>query len=279
MDNQTRVKNSIEELLLSGQRLATAWKMQNDIFSAGSESVYLSRRATSQQQREGRISRFTFNEEDCQLKDMDICDSYQRWYSKALVVIGQLLPNRLEYFVGLNDYKEKRKEILLSNYRIADMLRGAEFPATDRPTAKEHAFKLFKQQLIILAAAKESFDSSVFEIKQILLADLLDSVLCAARDFYKKGDIRAAGAMAGVVLEQHLRIVLKAHSVHMCKKSISINDYSLMLKDKGIAECPVWRTVQRLGYLRELCHGADEPKEEDVEELINGVDKIIKTLF
>ena len=281
MDNQTKVKNEIEELLLQGQRLATAWKMQNDIFSAGSERVYLSRRATSQLQREGKVSRNTFSEEDRQLKDMDICDIYQRWYSNALVVIRQLLPNRLEYFVGLYDYKEKRKEILLSNCRIADMLRGAEFPAVDRTTVKEHAFKLFKQQLIILTSAKESFDSSVFEIKQVIQADLLDSEIDAARRLNKNGSACAAGAIAGVVLEKHLNAVVGSHELKVSKNSPGINDYAQKLKDEGVIDFQTCRFIQRLGNLRDLCYDTKGPaiKKEDVEELIVGVDRIIKTVF
>ena len=140
-------------------------------------------------------------------------------------------------------------------------------------------YNLIQAQCEILEHAKLSFDLFVAKSQQALHADLLDSMLCVARDFYENGDSRAAAAMAGVVLEQHLRIVLKAHSVRMRKKNISINDYAFVLKDKGIAEFPAWRTVQRLGDLLELYRREDESNEEDVKELINGVDKIIKTVF
>ena len=45
-------------------------------------------------------------------------------------------------------------------------------------------------------------------------------------------------------------------------------------------DIPTWRFVQRLGDLRNLCDqnkGVD-PKKEDIDELIAGVDKIMKTV-
>ena len=280
MDNRTRVKNEIEELLSHGQRLVAAWKLQNDISSEDSVAVYLSKRMVRLRE-EGQRPRMSFNDEERQLKDMDICDNYQRWYPKALVVIKQLLPDQLEYFVGLYEYKGNRKEIIPSNYRIADMLRGIGFLATKRSAAKEQGLKLFKQQLSILLSVKERLDSSLFEINQVLQADLLDSEIDAARRLNKNGSVCAAGALAGVVLEKHLDAVVGSHELNMSKKSHGINDYVQKLKDDGIIDIQTWRFMQRLGDLLDLCYNTKGSaiKKEDVEELIAGVDRIIKTVF
>jgi len=49
--------------------------------------------------------------------------SYDSWYSEALVVIKQLLPDRIEDFI--KQYKqEKRKEIDFLTYGISDYLLG-----------------------------------------------------------------------------------------------------------------------------------------------------------
>ncbi len=54
-----------------------------------------------------------------------------------------------------------------------------------------------------------------------------------------------------------------------------------MLKKDGIIDTPLWRQIQRLGDIRNLCdHNKErEPTREDVQELIDGVEKITKTLF
>jgi hypothetical protein len=54
---------------------------------------------------------------------VDFRTAYQRWYSQALAVIEQLLPERYDEFRDL--YRpEKRKEIDVTTYGIADYLAG-----------------------------------------------------------------------------------------------------------------------------------------------------------
>ena len=53
------------------------------------------------------------------------------------------------------------------------------------------------------------------------------------------------------------------------------------LKEGGVIDIPQWRFIQRLGDLRNLCdHNKDrEPTKDEVAELIDGVDKLTKTVF
>lgn len=112
-------------------------------------------------------------------------------------------------------------------------------------------------------------------------ADLFDSELEVARELNKKGFARGAGAVAGVVLEKHLSEVCDNHNVKILKKNPTINDYNQSIKDADIIEVKDWRFIQRLADLRNLCdHDKKvEPKQEDIEELIMGVEKISKTIF
>ena len=74
---------------------------------------------------------------------------------------------------------------------------------------------------------------------------------------------------------------MKTHLISFRKRHLSINDCGRQLKDNGIADLPTARLIQRLGDLWNLYYGAKgkEPKKEDVDELITGVDRIIKTVF
>jgi hypothetical protein len=65
------------------------------------------------------------------------------------------------------------------------------------------------------------------------------------------------------------------------KKSATISDFNDALKEGGVLDVPVWRGIQRLGDLRNLCgHNRDrEPTSDEVRELIDGVEKTSKTLF
>ena len=139
----------------------------------------------------------------------------------------------------------------------------------------------FWNQLLILESAETRFDSSLFEIKQLVQADLFDSELDAARELNKKGFTRGAGAIAGVVLEGHLLQVCENHNIKIKKKNPTINDYNELLKKNHVIDIPTWRFIQHLADLRNLCNHKKEraPIKEEIEELIDGVEKTTKTVF
>ena len=55
------------------------------------------------------------------------------------------------------------------------------------------------QQVHILSAVENRFESSLFDMRQLVQADLFDSELDAAKQLLQNGFNRASGAMAGVV--------------------------------------------------------------------------------
>jgi hypothetical protein len=135
--------------------------------------------------------------------------------------------------------------------------------------------------LNILRSAKARFESSLFDIRQLVQADLFDSELEASKELAKKKFVRAAGALAGVVLERHLAQVCENHKVAISKKAPSIGDYNDALKAANVVDTPQWRFIQHLADVRNLCdhHKAEDPTQENIDDLIRGVEKIIKTLF
>ena len=112
-------------------------------------------------------------------------------------------------------------------------------------------------------------------------ADLFDSELDSARELLKKGFLRGAGVLSGVVLEKHLSQVCANHKISIRKKKPTISDFNDLLKKNDVVDVPTWRSIQRLGDLRNLCgHNKDrEPTKEETSELIEGVDKVIKTIY
>jgi hypothetical protein len=135
-------------------------------------------------------------------------------------------------------------------------------------------------QIDILAAARRRLESSLFEICQLVQADVFESELEAAHALAKNGWVRAAGAMAGVVIEAHLAEVAKSHQVKVGKKEPSIGDLNDGLKNADVIEIPTWRFTQTMGDLRNLCDHkkTNDPTAEQVDELIAGAERIIKTV-
>ena len=224
-----------------------------------------------------KIEEMTPDYKDCIKKSPNFHIKYQTWYSESLAIIKQLIPNRKDDFTKWYKNSQNRKLINHENYTIEDFLIGLH---SDYATPKSALSKM-KQQLAILKSAQQRFESSLFDIKQLLQADLFDSELDAATELNKKGFVRGAGAIAGVVLEGHLKQVCNNHTITITQEKPTINDLNDLLKNNNVIGVPDWRKIQYLADLRNLCDHKkqSEPTKEKVTELIEGVEKTIKTLF
>jgi hypothetical protein len=219
---------------------------------------------------------------DAFLKSLpDFRQSYESWYSESLALLGQLLPDRANNFIGLYEKPKGRKSIDYGNYVIQDYLQGLVL--THRGETKvdtKAAVPQFRQQLAILKAAKTRFESSLFEIRQLVQADVFDGEIDAARELLKNRFLRAAGAIAGVVLEKHLRQVCDDHVIKVTKKNPGISDLNALLKANSVIDVPRWRHISMLGDIRNLCahNKQKEPTAQQVTDLIDGTDKMLKTI-
>ena len=137
-----------------------------------------------------------------------------------------------------------------------------------------------QQQVEIVSAAAARFESSLFDIRGMAQADLFDNELDAAAELNKSGFARGAGAVAGVVLEGHLATVCANHSVVITKKKPTLFDFYEALKAANVIDQQTWRFIQHLADIRNTCdHKGKDPTKESVNDLIEGVRKISKTVF
>lgn len=204
-------------------------------------------------------------------------DHYEKWYTKSLAVIKTLLPDRYTDFTLL--YRnEKRKEIEWKTYTISDAIQ--QITSKDKSLHPHKALTRLKQQTSMVEACLDKFESKIHDIQTILQADVFDSEIESARHLLQRGFLRASGAICGVIIEKHLSDVCNNQSIVIKKKNPTIADYNDALKDI-IYDTIEWRRIQRLGDLRNLCdHNKDrEPNKDETEELINGTERIIKTIF
>jgi hypothetical protein len=132
-----------------------------------------------------------------------------------------------------------------------------------------------EQQLHILKSAQQRFKSSLFEIRQLVAADLFDSEISTARELAKNKFLRAAGAVAGVVLEKHLAQVCENHAIKVSKKNPTVGDLNDLLKSSGIIDTPRWQANQYLADIRNISdhNKAKEPTEEQISDLEHFFDK------
>lgn len=206
---------------------------------------------------------------------------YQAWYSESIALLKQLLPDRLADFKALYERPASRKDITFVNYVIADFLIGLQTSRHGDVVAdRKSAVPKFQNQAAILAAVESRFSSSLFEIRQLVQADLFDSEIDSARELLRNKFLRAAGAIAGVVLEKHLKQVCDDHSVKITKKNPTIGDLNELLKANSIIDTPQWRHITFLADIRNLCdhNKTKDPSEAQVSDLLDGTDKVLKTV-
>jgi hypothetical protein len=262
MSNLDRLKNDLARLVAEGHQLLV--RMAFDL--------YPNEVAKARQQKK----------EELEKELPAFSQTYQRWYSEALAILSVLLPDRVEDFRAYYQLPRPPKELDHSTYTISDYLKGTQVVRgghqviVDRKAAQIP----MQQQSEIVNAAMARFDSSLFDIRGVVQADLFNNELDAADELNKHGFARGAGAIAGVVLEGHLATVCKNHSVSITKKKPTLSDYYEALKAANVIDLQTWRFIQHLGDIRNACdHKGRDPTKDSVADLIAGVRKISKTTF
>ena len=208
-------------------------------------------------------------------------NAYEAWYSECLAVLKQLLPDRLDAFVRQYERPRNRKNTDYESYVIEDYMLGLRVTyGGDVKASPSAAINKLQNQTAILAAAEARFKSSLFEMRQLVQADLFDSEIASARELHKNKFYRAAGAVAGVVLEKHLAQVCGDHNIKIAKKNPGIGDFNEALKAAATIDVPQWRHISMLGDIRNICdhNKQKEPTEAQVTDLIDGTEKVLKTI-
>jgi hypothetical protein len=215
---------------------------------------------------------------------------YQAWYTKALRVIRQLYPERSDDFQAhYRELLALRRSMpFLPWYRTALRVlhrltawRSQEVkdhaceghsrarpgsPETGRqtclgmtitpngemiPSVRLTFLAHFAQQLRILSAVRDGLAYVLADLHGTLYGDVEHHVLTAIDTLSQHGHHRAAGALAGVLLEIHLAHVAAKYRVAMGAKAPDITMLNAALKRGGIYDGEIWHSIQRLGALRD----------------------------
>lgn len=196
-------------------------------------------------------------------------------------IVATLAPDRLQEFKELYESDPKRRTFDEVSYSIQDFVRGVA-PMDDEFT-RQPLFDLVNSTKLRLFNQYQILRSLEFRIDDVL-ADIEGSILAtierdelAAAEKLRRISVRAAGALAGVVLERHLQRTAAHHQLTVGKKTPTIADLNDPLRNAGVYDAPTWRKIQHLADLRNLCsHQKErEPTEEEVVDLISGVKSVV----
>ncbi|MDI5831647.1 hypothetical protein FJD32_019275 [Shewanella sp. LC6] len=215
-------------------------------------------------------------------KNQNFRYEYQSWYTKSLRVVEVLAPDRYPEFKSYYEIDPKRKSLGYGTYVIQDYLKGVAPGSYQLQNFDTRAQTVQNSvnQLTILHSLLGRIDSVLANIDTELLSEIQDAELETARQL-SKISLRAAGSLVGVVIENHLQKLANNHGIKSRKKHPTISDLNDPLKNEGVFDTPTWRKVTYLADIRNICsHKKDiEPTKEQINELIEGANWLIKNTF
>lgn len=186
---------------------------------------------------------------------------YQKWFSAVRVIVAKNQPSRLAELDEL--YEEIKSSLSRKNITKDSFLK-----------LKDN----INYQFDLLAAVPNHLRYLGYDTELQLYSILMDDELLAAKHLLSKGFLRSSGALAGVLLERHLKNLLSKHTPPIkVKKNATLSTLNDACKD-SIYDLVTWRKIQHLADIRNLCaHDKQpEPKKSEVEDLLSGVSSILK---
>lgn len=201
---------------------------------------------------------------------------YQKWYSKCLVILRIIEPDRLEEFHDQYQPAKNRKDLNVLNFTIYDSICGVQ--KTDGTLDTNYAYPRLLVQIDIIRSLAPIVDQQLDRMEAILQTDVFDEELGSARLLLKNKYYRAAGALCGVILEKHFKTLANKAGI-VFKKEPTLNDYNQELHKANVLDTTQFKFISYLSDIRNKCDHAktDEPTPEEIEKLISGTDEVIKT--
>jgi len=195
---------------------------------------------------------------------------YQSWYSVALTLISDNIPEKEKEFTSLYE-----KPGYWGGEGVFDLVRfDRSFPIDkDEKSFIQLFSERFEIQRSILLSVPDVFSIKEMNLREIISAAFVEREIDQAEYLYDKKFYRCAGALAGVALEQHLRVLCDKYQLNYKKKD-TIEPLVRMLYENKKIEIEEMKNIQHLATIRDLCDHASDIEPTKVKELIERVKKM-----
>ena len=160
-------------------------------------------------------------------------ERYQSWYSRALPLMKQLAQDRYAEFQSLYVVDPRYPWCKPDAYVIQDFFRARE-----SAEAGVEAARCFKNQLAILKSVRDRLEWQTLTTDDQVERALQLELLKTARDLIKISE-RAAGALAGTMLQVYLKKLAARHQLKLRKQSPSPEELAKALKAAKVIDVPV----------------------------------------
>jgi len=189
--------------------------------------------------------------------------NYQIWYSSACQLVKEYVPEHEEDFRRGYD---KVLEFIQLNNSILNTSNNRLI--IDR---FENVFEIQRGVLLsipFVARIKE------LSLRKILTANFIEMEIDQAELLFKSGFERAAGAIAGVALEKHLKTLCDINKVSY-KYRDTIEPLAQALHSAGKIDSTELKKIIYLGGIRNDCAHPNDVSKDQVKALIEQVKKIV----
>lgn len=186
-------------------------------------------------------------------------ETYQEWYSKACRIIKLVIPERYDEFISYYEgFKHTDRSGIFNFFTQKDNSGYRSFVAE----------RYFSIQCSVLKACLSVLDPFYQNINKQIYFEYQEDDLKIAEKLMRIS-IRAAGALAGFVLEKHLKIVCNNHLLSGMENK-TLGQLIDTLHQNKVINTTDRKNLEYLSDTRNKCDHAkkEEPKEYEVKDLI-----------
>jgi hypothetical protein len=196
--------------------------------------------------------------------------NYQRYFSTGLHFIKDFLPEREDEFQACYEGKNQNNSAGIMDFL---QFRRCQYSANKNEIVDEFISRFEIQRSILLAIPSIAVIQEK-NLREIISADFIEREIDQSEYLFKIKCYRAAGALAGVALEQHLKVLCEKHNLD-CKKKDTIEPLVQKLYENNKIDVSIMKRIQHLASLRDKCAHPSNVEKGEIKELIEGVKRIV----
>ena len=195
---------------------------------------------------------------------------YQRFNSAGLQFVKEFLPEKEIEFCASYEAKEYRDIEGVMDYL---QLRRGQY-SNDKEEIIERFINRLEIQRSILSSIPYIARIQEMKLREIISADFVEREIDEAEQLFRNGNIRAAGALAGVALEKHLKTLCDKYQINYQKKE-TIEPLVNKLYGAKKLDIIQMKNIQYLASIRNKCDHSSDVEKGEVKELIGKVKKFV----
>src|SRR5260370_20430799 len=175
-----------------------------------------------------------------------ILKGYEQWYTSVLQLIKMYLPEKTKEFAKAYEGDAKTEGVV--NFLL---LEGKVF-SDDKERYIGYLRDSFEPQLRLLSCVPGVVEIQELSLRRAISADYAKSELEEADKLFGIGYSRAAGTIAGVALERHLKTLCDTNKVSY-PPNVTIDKLAQVLYGAGKFDITELKQVQFLASIRNKC--------------------------